>query len=150
MKGQVSTELMVIIAVIFVIFIPLLVFVYTKADEAQREMAAYQAQIATFRTAYLINSVGSLGANTIVYSDVYIPGGTKYFRVKNVGGAAEVQLKAVTPSGEKDFAEVVKYHVISTGDGTLVKEPSYGWTRLKISNIYDSQTNTAVVKIEKV
>lgn len=135
MKGQVSAELMVIIGVILVIFIPLLVMVYMKADETQRDMASYQAQFVAFRLAYLANSVGSLSSGTQVYTEIYIPRGTKTLSVKNVGNGAEIELNAVTPQGEKDFVEIIKYPV--TADAVLVQEPAYGWTRFRITNNYD-------------
>jgi len=144
MKGQVSTELMVIIGVILVIFIPLLVTIYMKADETQNEMASYQAEVVVFRLAYLANSVGSLGTDTAVYTDIYIPKGTESLSIKNVGKGAEIQLKVNTPQGEKDFSEVIKYPVKDT---TLIKQ-KYGWTRFKISNSLEN--NKAVITIEKV
>jgi len=145
MKAQVSTELMVIIAVILVVFIPLLVMVYTKAEETQREMASYQAEFVVFRLAYLANSIGSLGSDAMVYSDVYIPRGTKSLSVKNIGNGAEIELKATTPQGEKDFVEIIKYPV--SEDKTLMQEPAYGWSRFKISNAYAD--GKSAVSIEK-
>lgn len=145
MKAQASTELMVIIAVILVVFIPLLVMVYMKADETQREMASYQAEFVVFRLAYLANSVGSLGSGTMTYTDIYVPKGTKKLAVKNVGSGAEIELKTITPQGEKDFAAVIKYPV--TQDTVLMQEPVYGWARFKIANNYDDGKST--VSIEK-
>ena len=65
MKGQLSIELIVIIGLVLVIFIPLLVMVYYKSNEANEEIALHQAELSVFRLAYLANSVGSLGTNTI-------------------------------------------------------------------------------------
>ncbi len=145
MKGQVSTELMVIIGVILVIFIPLLVMVYTKADETQREMASYQAEFVVFRLAYLANSVGSLSGGTQIYTEVYVPRGTKTLSVKNVGNGAEIVLKAITQQGEKDFAGIIRHPV--TADAVLVREPAYGWTRFRITNNYDG--GSPKISIEK-
>lgn len=144
MKGQVSTELMVIIGIILVIFIPLLVTIYMKADETQNEMASYQAEVVVFRLAYLASSVGSLGTDTVVYTDLYIPKGTKSLEIKNVGNGAEILLKVSTPQGDKDFSEVIKYPV---KENKLLKE-KYGWTRFKISSTIEN--NKAVINIEKV
>ena len=54
MKGQVSTELMVIIGIILVIFIPLLVTIYMKADETQNEMASVSYTHLTLPTIYSV------------------------------------------------------------------------------------------------
>ena len=58
MKGQVSTELLVVVALVLLIFIPLLVLVYTKANEANQQIASYQAELSVSRIASLANSVG--------------------------------------------------------------------------------------------
>ncbi|MFH1222147.1 MAG: hypothetical protein V1492_03620 [Candidatus Micrarchaeota archaeon] len=139
MKGQVSTELLVIVGVVLVIFIPLLVMVYTKAGEAQSEMSAYQAQLVAFRLAYLANSVGSLGSGTVVYTDVYIPRNTVWLRAKNVGAGAEIQLRAATDQGPKDFVEVVKFPFeggdSATGKDLITTAGAYGWKRIKMTSV---------------
>jgi hypothetical protein len=56
MKGQVSTELLVIVALVLLIFIPLLVLVYMKANEASQQIGSYQAELAISRVASLANS----------------------------------------------------------------------------------------------
>lgn len=151
MKGQVSTELIVIVGVVFLIFIPLLVFVYTKADEAQREMVAYQGEIASSRLAYLINAVGSLGVGTTTYTEVYLPPGTQSLCIKNIGNGGEVSLKMMSASGERDFVEILKYKTVAgaSGDGCIIKNPTQGWTRFKISSYSQGDQGNVAVKIEK-
>ena len=138
MKGQVSTELLVIVGLVLIIFIPLLVLVYLKAREAQTEMAAYQAQIVVFRLAYLANSVGSLGTETTVYTDVYIPKNTLSLTATNIGNGAEIQLKMQTEEGESDIVEIVRYPLTETSETDLLQQPgSYGWARYEISSVYE-------------
>lgn len=148
MKGQISTELLVVVGLVLVIFIPLLVLVYFKAGEAQTEMAAYQAQLVVFRIAYLSNSVGSLGTETTVYTDLYIPRNTISLRTMNTGDGAELQLKLQTEQGESDVAEVIRYHLTSDTESDLIPEGSYGWARFKISSVYEGDEGK--VRIEKV
>jgi len=136
-KGQISTELLVVVGLVLVIFIPLLVLVYFKAGEAQTEMAAYQAQLVVFRVAYLSNSVGSLGTETTVYTDLYIPRNTLSLQTINTGDGAEVQLKLQGDQGETDVAEVIRYRLTSDSEMELVEEGSYGWARFEISSVYE-------------
>jgi type II secretory pathway pseudopilin PulG len=150
-KGQVSTELLIIIGLVLVVFIPLLVLVYFKAGEAQNEMGAYQAQLVTFRLAYLANSVGSLGTATTVYTDLYIPKNTISLVAVNVGIGSEIQLKIQSPTGESDVVEVVKYPIVPDKGSTtarLVDAPTYGWARFRISSEYDPD-GKARIRIER-
>ncbi len=146
MKGQVSTELLVIVGLVLLIFIPLLVLVYFKANETNQEMAAYQAELAVFRVAYLANSVGSLGTNTSVTTDVFIPRNVRYFGTATAGGGGEITMQVDTPQGPTDIVEVVKYPIANPG--TLADQASAGgWMRVKITSEYSD--NQARIRIEK-
>jgi len=147
MKGQVSTELLVIVALVLLVFIPLLVLVYFKASEANEQIASYQAELAVFRMASLANSVGSLGTNTSVYTDVFIPPNTVELSTHKSGRAGEIRLRISTPEGVTDIAEIVKYPI--DNPQTLADEATAGgWMRLKITSVYVE--NEATIKIEKV
>jgi hypothetical protein len=148
MKGQVSTELLVIVALVLLIFIPLLVLVYFKANEANQQIAAYQAELSVSRIASLANSVGSLGTNTSVVTDVYIPPNTIALNVSNAGRAAEISMTMDTPQGPTTpVVEIIRYPV--SNPGTLADSTNAGgWMRLRISSEFVN--NEASVKISKV
>ena len=110
-KGQVSTELMIIVGIVLLIFIPLLVMVYLKAAEGNEEIGNYHAELTVFRLAYLANSVGSLGEGSIVYSDVYIPRNTKELTIYQIGNVGEINLKLTTPQGETELVEIIKMNI---------------------------------------
>lgn len=147
MKGQISTELMVIVALVLLIFIPLLVLVYFKANEANQQIASYQAELAVFRIAYLANSVGSLGTNTSVTTDIYIPQNIRSFKTASSGGGAEISMQVDTPQGPSDIVEVISYPVANAG--VLADQTNAGgWMRIRITSEYSA--NKAQLKIEKV
>lgn len=146
MKGQVSTELLVIVALVLLIFIPLLVLVYFKANEANQQIASYQAELSVSRIGSLANSVGSLGTNTSVTTDVFIPPNTVELSSNSVGRGGEIVLKMETPQGPTEIVEVVKYPINSV---VLADSSSAGgWMRIKVSSIYSA--GQATVKVEKV
>lgn len=147
MRGQISTELLVIVALVLLIFIPLLVLVYFKANEANQQIATYQAELAVSRVASLANSVGSLGTNTSVTTDIFVPANTVYFRTVQSGRGSEVVLRLKTAEGEKDTPDVIKYPVSNPGD-IVDASTAGGWIKLKISSVYVD--NVAHVRIEKV
>jgi len=150
MKGQISTELLVIVALVLLIFIPLLVLVYFKANEANDQIAAYQAELSVSRIASLANSVGSLGTNTSVITDVFIPPNTVLLQTQTSAGAraSEISLTMETPQGHTTpVVEIIKYPV--SEPGVLADSSNAGgWIRVRISSEYEG--NVAKVKIEKV
>jgi type II secretory pathway pseudopilin PulG len=147
MKGQVSTELLVIVALVLLIFIPLLVLVYLKTAEANQQIASYQAELTVTRLASLANSVGSLGTNTSVVTDVYIPANTEYLATNQSGRGGEIVLKINTPQGTQEPSDILKYPVSNPG---IVVEATGtgGWVKIRITSVYEG--NEAHVKIEKV
>lgn len=147
MKGQISTELMVIVALVLLIFIPLLVLVYFKANEANQQIAAYQAELAVFRIAYLANSVGSLGTNTSVTTDIYMPQNLKKFWTNSSGMGGEITMQVETPQGTSDIPEIISYPIANPG--VLADQTNAGGQmRLRITSEYSA--NKAELKIEKV
>lgn len=136
-KGQVSTELLVIVGLVLLVFIPLLVLVYFKATEASDQIATYQAELLVFRLAYLSNSVGSLGTDTTVYTDLYIPQNIILLETSTIGNGGEITLRLATPNGESEIVEIVKYPI--SNEGTLAEGPAYGWARFKISSTFDEE-----------
>jgi hypothetical protein len=147
MKGQVSTELLVIVALVLLIFIPLLVLVYFKANEANQQIAAYQAELSVSRIASLANSVGSLGTNTSVITDVYVPPNTIWMNVTGVGRGGEISLTMDTPQGPTaPGVEIIKFPV---NNATLADSSTAGgWMRLNISSSFSG--GQASVQIKKI
>jgi len=147
MKGQVSTELLVIVALVLLIFIPLLVLVYLKTAEANQQIASYQAELTVTRIASLANSVGSLGTNTSVVTDVYIPANTEYLATNQSGRGGEVVMKIKTPQGTQEPSDILKYPVSNPGI-VVDSTGTGGWVKIRITSEYVG--NEAHVKIEKV
>jgi hypothetical protein len=147
MKGQVSTELLIIVGFVLLIFIPLLVLVYMKANDANEQIGSYQAELAVSRLGSLANSVGSLGTSSQVITDVYIPPSTISLTTNDAGRGGEIALKIETPQGQTEVVEVVKYPI--DNPGTLVNKMSAGgWVKIKISSTYNG--TEAHVKIERM
>lgn len=133
MKGQVSTELLVIVALVLLVFIPLLVLVYLKAGEATDTVGSYQAELVVIRLASLANSVGSLGTNTSVTTDVFIPPNTEVLETSQSGRGGEITLKVSGPGGDTEIVDVVKYPIVNPG--TIADSSAAGGRiRLNISS----------------
>jgi len=136
-RGQISTELLIIVGLVLLIFIPLLALVYFKAAETNEEIAAHQAELLVFRLAYLSNSIGSLGTNSTIYTDVYIPKNVISLSTSRVGNGGEITMKVQTPNGESEISEVVRYPIRNPSEFVRPGETSYGWARFKIVSYYE-------------
>ncbi len=146
-KGQISTELLVIVAFVLLVFVPLLVMVYFKTNDANQQIASYQAELAVSRLASLANSVGSLGTDTSVETDVFIPPNTVWLKTVNSGQGSEMSLEISTPQGDSEIVEVMKYPV-STPGNLADKAVTGGWVKIRMTSSYDG--GVAKVKIERV
>jgi len=155
MKGQVSTELLVIVGLVLLIFIPLLVLVYVKSNDANQQIASYQAELTVTRIASLANSVGSLGTETSVVTDVYLPPNMVDLTLVSSGRGGEIIMTVAGPDGESEITDVIKYPL---SDSCPVTNPcelagsdaAGGRVKIEISSVGDPTTGDAEIKIEKV
>jgi uncharacterized protein (UPF0333 family) len=144
-RGQVATEFLIIIGLVLVVFIPLLMFVYFKTNEANAQIGEYQAELAALRLAYLANSVGALGSSTSLVAEVYIPPGVSNFSTRSVQRGGEVVLIMNTPSGPSEVVEVVKYPIANPQE----LQSQQGWARFTITSVYNSTGGQATIRIDR-
>ena len=151
-KGQVSTEMIVVVGLVLLIFIPLITLVYFKSVESNNKLYSYQAQLAVSRLSNLANSVGSLGTETAVYTDVYLPRGTISLETKKSGNGGEIVLVVNGPDGKSELVGVVSNKISS--DKKIIEEDEQGsqegrWVRLKITSQKEAGGDVTV-SIDKV
>lgn len=144
MKGQVSSELMIIVALVLLIFIPLLIMVYFQATDASQKIGAYESELSVSRLAYLANAVGNLGTNTTMYTDVYLPNGMTSLRTVSIENGGEIIMVLKTADGDKEIVEVVQHRI--NDPQTLAEEPSYGWMRVEITSVYSPRGSEVSIK----
>ncbi len=147
MKGQLSTEFLVIVALILLLFIPLLVLVYFKASESNAQIAAYQAELTVNRITSVANSVGNLGSGSIS-TEIFIPPNTQELRIENVGRGAEVVL-VVETAGEKSTPLVgtLQYPLSEEKVVLATSRNAGGWVRVNIES--KKENGKTVLEIRK-
>ena len=128
-KAQVSTELLIIIGAILVIFIPLLLTVYFKTTEANETLASLQIEISASRLANLINSIGNLGEGSSIRTEIFIPQNVKKIDIHSLGRGGEVVFKVSKQTGDSEIVEIVKFPV----NDLSIDNPSQGLRRFEIS-----------------
>lgn len=146
MKGQVSTELLIIIGVVLMIFVPILVLVYFKANDAPKQIELNQADLAVSRISSQANAVGSLGSDTTVRADIYVPKNTKFIETRTTANGGEIVMQIDTQYGTSDISSVVKYPIKNPQKIADINAGG-GWIRLKITSVYED--NQAKLLIER-
>ena len=135
-KGQVSIELMVIIAAVMVVFIPLLLHVYFKTNEANEQLAQIQGELLTSRMAGLINAVGNLGQNSSLISEFFIPSNVRRIEIKPIGTGGEVIISIATIGGDSELVDIAKFPV----EPLVIDSPFSGLRRFRIAYSGDKVT----------
>ncbi len=130
-KGQVSTELLVIVGIILLVFIPILVTVYFKSNETNQELKVLQAELAVTRLASSINSVGNLGAGSMLAAEVFVPENTQSIRfVPNGARTGGEIIFSVKIDGNKlsEFVKPVRFPV----NFETIDAPAQGYARFDV------------------
>ena len=129
-RGQVSTELLVIIGAILVIFIPLIATGYTKAAQANEELALTQSHLAASRLSNIIESVGNLGENSSAMVEIFVPKGVSSIKFQKLGTGSEVVFTIDASSGNNEIAEISRFPLSPAS--FEIKNPSQGLIRFQI------------------
>lgn len=111
MKGQISTELIVVVGIMLLLFTPILVTVYFKGLEMGERLAVAQSRLAVTRMASLANAIGNLGENASTIVEIYIPRNMQSIVFSNVAGSSgsEVVITLNTTEGTNEIAEPVAF-----------------------------------------
>ena len=131
-KGQVSTELMIIIGVILVVFIPLIVAMYFKTSEINNSLQTSQAQLAVGRMANIANSMGNLGKGSYMRMEVYLPQNVQsiYFNKFDSGGGEVVFVVRDSSGATSDVVESTHYPIA----GPKIDNPTSGLATFEITS----------------
>lgn len=130
MKGQVSTELLIVVGIILVLFIPVLITVYLKTTEAGERLASFQSVVAQSRLVNTVNSIGQLGAGAYIITEIYIPSEVQKIDFLSLGDGGEIVFHVRQYNETSELAEVVKFPL----DASPLDNPHEGTYRFNISN----------------
>jgi uncharacterized protein (UPF0333 family) len=143
-KGQVSTELLFVIAAILVLFIPLLVLTYFKANEANEQVMQLQSQVVAIRLSELANSIGSASGSSSVKAEVFIPSTVSQMIIvqsknsKNEVTGGEIILKTTTQTGTNDIVGIIRSPVKAYAGNDAFSFSNAGLVRFEITKETDA------------
>ena len=100
---------MIIVGVILLLFIPLILAISFKTNEANDQISELQAQLLAIRLSSLSNSIGNLGPGSSIIADVYVPPTLKSIKLKSYKHGSELILNITSGSGSKEVVELIKF-----------------------------------------
>lgn len=89
-KGQISTELLVIIIFIIMLFIPAIIYVYYKTTELNENVESLKAKLFSSKLAYTANSLGFMGEGNALKVEFTLPPSVRSLEFKDWGQGGEV------------------------------------------------------------
>ncbi len=89
-KGQVSTELLVIVGFVVLLFIPLVLFVYYKTGELNGGIEGLEGRLLSSKLAFISNSLGSMGDGNYMKVEFSLPERVHTLEFRSVGQGGEV------------------------------------------------------------
>lgn len=122
-RGQVSTEILVLIGMVLVLLLPMLLYAYSKAGVAKEDAAVQKAEFAAQRLASAVDSVGYLGGASAIVEEIEIPSYVKRFSVSG----RDIVFEMDSTTGEKQIVKSTAFSIDTSGgslDG-IIKAGTY-------------------------
>ncbi len=120
-RGQISTEVLIIIGILLLLLIPLLLYAYSKAGIASEDLAVQKAEFAAQRLASLSDSVGYLGGAAAVIDEIEIP---PYVKSVKVNGY-DIVIEMDSTAGKKEIVKSSEFLIKEIGFENITKAGTY-------------------------
>ncbi|MFA6214864.1 MAG: hypothetical protein WC717_06350 [Candidatus Micrarchaeia archaeon] len=120
-RGQVSTEILVLIGVALFLLIPVLLYAYGRANVSGEDLAVQKAEFAAHRLASLADSVGYLGGGAKIIDEIEIP---PYVKSVSVNGH-DIVIEMEPGSGRKQIVAGTSFVLEGTGFSRISRPGTY-------------------------
>ena len=112
-KGQVSTELLIIIGILLLLLVPLLFYGYNRANIAKEDIGIQKAEFAAERMARLSDSVGYMGGASEIVDQVELP---DYVSNITIGSNRhDIVISMDSTTGRKQIVKSSAFNLTSSG-----------------------------------
>ena len=122
-RGQISTEVLLLIGVMLVVLVPLILYAYGRANAARDDFSDQRAEFASQRLARLADSVGYLGGAAAVVDQIDIPPYVK--SVSLSPNHHDIIFEMNSPAGKKEIVQSSVFQINATGLERISREGSY-------------------------
>jgi len=120
-RGQMSTEILVLVGMALFLLMPVLLYAYGRANVSGEDLSVQKAEFAAHRLASLADSVGYLGGDSAVIDEIEIP---PYVRGIGVDGR-DIVIEMDSAGGKKQIVSGSAFNLTSTGFGRITKTGTY-------------------------
>lgn len=140
-RGQVSTELLIIIGILLLLLVPLLYYGYSRAGIAREDIGVQKADFAAERMARLADSVGYLGGASEIVDEVQMP---QYLDNVTIGpNGHDIVISMETASGLKQVVRSSAFNITAVNFGRLAGEGDY-WLDFKALSDTNSSSQVMI------
>lgn len=138
-RGQVSTEVLILIGLMLLILVPLLLYAYSRANVAGEDISVQKAEFAASRLASAASSVGYLGPAAAVIEEVEIPANLRQIRTDG----NNIVLEMDSSTGVRQIVKATPFPLSASGLSQVKKAGTYFF---KISAL-DSPPGTVGIEL---
>jgi uncharacterized protein (UPF0333 family) len=121
MRAQVSVEFLLIIAVMMVVLLPVIIYAFSVLNtENQDKINLEKASVALNRIVYTIDSVGSAGTGSAMYTEIFVS------RIDHVSvNGNELIFNIRTMDGPVEIYKIADYNIVSDSSLENLKNGPY-------------------------
>ena len=120
-RGQMSTEILILVGMALFLLLPVLLYAYGRANVSGEDLSTQKAEFAAHRLASLADSVGYLGGASAVIDEIEIP---PYVNSVNVSGR-DIIVNMDSASGKKQIVAGSAFNLSSSGFERITKSGTY-------------------------
>lgn len=141
-KGQVSTEVLILIGLMLLLLLPLLVYAFNRSGAAKDDLTMQKSEFAAQRLARLSDSVGYLGGAAAIVDEVEIPANVKNITING----RDIIFEIDSPTGRLQIVKSSSFGLRGVGLDRVVKEGTY-WFEVSAISVDDPESNYTQVQI---
>ena len=121
MHGQLSTEIILLIAVMLLLLVPLMVYAYSRANIANEDLSVQKAEFAAKRIATLADSVGYLGGEAAIIDEIEVPSFVQSITINQ----HDIIFNMSSTAGVKQIVQTSSFALNSSGFDRIRKAGTY-------------------------
>lgn len=145
MRGQLSTEILILVGLVLVLLVPLLLYAYTKASSSNEDLAVQKAEFAVQRLASLSDSVGYLGGEAAIIDEIEVPSYIKSLYISSNG--RDIVMEMDSSAGTKQIVQSTNFDLTSFGLDRIKKAGTYFIEARALSNFSSTSPGAAQVML---
>jgi len=120
-KGQVSTEILMLIGLLLLLMLPVLMYADGRAGVTGEDMTVQRAEFVVQRLSSSVDSVGYLGGAAGLVEEIEIPSNFKNLTVNG----RDVIITIDSSAGKKQIVKGTGFRIKSVGLGNISKAGTY-------------------------